>query len=905
MGSSSSSFESAKVLQAVLSEDAVPPELLTELLNTSMTEEEARDIFTVPKLRQLRHLYTRNFAALLYRCISAISAVAVKRHEVNTSPNPPREFLTAELMTQYHSALCILQCVLPIALESGSTPIEKAVAASQEGNNPAAHPGTDGETSLAPDRPRSRTAATAHFQQLFFVEGKTCDDANPEDTFPLLPQQSRNLSPAQPYAKPLSLGSFMVWSLVECCFVRGLTLPELPVLPREASVSITHEEVDTGLMWFQGLATEDPIQALTVNTSRPSFSWAAPRLPQLRRALLEVLFVVLSSPVYHEAGFRDTVFLEPLLSTLTVPLMPTLSISMLNTILQFVPYGYLPYTSHLGMEEKELVLASARLLNATLCYMGVPLDPVPSPEAEPTASDCVSSSVGERVSKASEANGSNEVGPTAADDGSRGGGLGHPDVDHASCTSEVSSLLVSTSTAVPNKAPLSKTSCSHSDSNGPGTLSQSHSGPPRFVHSVRKTLRDITLTEAKALVQRMQVILGVNVYSSQTYLPVSQDWFTSLDDLMMLFWRILDLSPACLAQFGTNSHALDYVIPILDYGLAVRRSPLYTYQFQLMLFVLTRLSEVRGFVLKGNEVCCATVPFRFPKMSPTRTYNDLIVLALCLVMEMKDLNALIPLFPSCSVVLANMAPFITALGREPSVKLVSIFAQVTYRCLRSNVLGSSARSATEDADTKLSPSPGTSNAFVYQSQMVNLCEAIASQLQYQASGSLYIIASLVDHRAVVREANDAYMVHRTKCLMVGLPWAFLIKTLDAAVGVALPVLESTDVLRKTTKYYVNTPSAGTSSSATPAVKTTGLFALPLGIDQPGVGLAASDEAVDRLRSLSLVGVLPTPHSITIRKFQPTKGIEQWAATTFWTSAFLHSHVGLLGDRESVKLVRFV
>ncbi|GET88978.1 hypothetical protein, conserved [Leishmania tarentolae] len=870
----------------------------------TMTEVERSRVFTVEKVRQLRHLYTRNFAALLYRCIGAISAVAVKRHEINTSTNSPSALLTAEVMTQYHSALYILLCVLPIALESGTTALEEAVDACPKSNNPGVPAGADDATPAQADMIRSRTAATTHFQQFFFVEGKTCDDANPEDRFPLLPGQNAHLSSTQPCTEPLPLGSFMVWSLVECCFVRGLTLPEYPVLPTEANISITHVEVDTGLIWCPGLASEDPIQALAINTSMPSFTWATPQLPRRRKALLEVLFVALSSPVYHEAGFRDTIFLEPLLSTLTVPLMPTLSISMLNTILQFVPYGYLPYTSHLGVDEKELVVMSARLLNATLCYMGVPLDPVLPSERRHSAADGGAPSLDQRVSQACDMRVSGQVNsPEAARP--EESTFSHPSGHHSICNSGESPQTAMRHTGALGDDLISNTLHSPSSSIAPSTPLLSPVGPPRFVHSVRKTLRDITLTEAKTLVQRMQVILGVNVYSSQTYLPVSQDRFTSLDDFMVLFWKILDLSPACLAQLGTSSHALDYVIPILDYALAVRRSPLYTYQFQLILFVLTRLSEVRGFVLQCNQVCSSTLPFRFPKMSPTRTYNDLIVLALCLVMEMKDLQTLVPLFPSCTVVLANMAPFITSLGREPSIKLVSVFAQATYRCLHNTLPSSSGNRTTGGAAGGSFAAVGTSNNIVHQSQMVNLCEAIASLLQYQANGSLHVIAALVDHRAVVREAKDAYVVQRSKELAAGIPMPFLINTLDAAVAVALPVLESTDALRKITKYYVSTTSEATVNNGTTAAETTRACALQVGMGELGAGLAASDEAVDRLRSLTLVGVLPTPHSIVVRKFQSTKSVEQWTAATFWTSAYIHSHTGLLGDRHSVKLVQFV
>lgn len=924
MGSSNSTLDMAKLVRSLLSDTVAPAEQLTQLLNATMTAEETSQAFPAEQLRRLRHLYTHNFAALLYRCIGAVAAVAVQRHEINTSASAPAAALTPEVLAQYHSALRILRCLLPLALESGTTPLEEeeedvagGAAVPDSGAVPPSTPSEGDAAPAAPEAatpaaasassaaaataaPRARTAATAQFQQLFFVEGKTCEDAKPDETFSLLPRQNVHLSPSQPYAKPLPLGTFLVWSLVECCFVRGLTLPDITALPKEPVLSITHAEVDTGLLWAPGLASIDPMEALASRSSGPSFSWTAPRLPRQRKAVLDVLFAALSSPLYHAAGFRDTIFLEPLLSTSTVPLMPTLSISMLNTVLQYVPYGYLPYTSHLGVEERELVMASARVLNATLCYVGIPLDSINfTAERQGGAPQPAPASAGNGAPGASGA----AVATAAENEGST---FSHPDGARSlSITGAESSNAPDRPRAL-SQVLLSSNSLQRNGGSAPATPSLSHLGPPRFVHSVRKALRDITLTEAKALLQRMQGILSVNAYSTQTYLPVSQTTFSCLDDFMLLFWKILDLSPACLAQFGTNPHALEYVVPILDYALAVRRSPLYTYHFQLMLFVLTRLSEVRGFVVQCNQQCTATLPFRFPKEYEKRTYNDIIVMALCLVMDMKDLQAVVPLFPSCTVVLANMAPFITALGREPSMKIVSVFAHVAYHCLR-----------TVTASQPSTPAPGqdagsgaaaattpSSHSAVLQAQMVNLCEAIASLVQYQRAGSLYLIASLVDHRSIVREVREAYVVHRTHVLTVSLPLPFLINTLDAAVAVALPVVESTDALRKITKYYVDTTSETTVNNVTAALEVTRTFAPPVGMGEPGAGLAASDEAVNRLRSITFVGVLPTPHSIIIRKFQSTKNIEQWTTTTFWTSAYIHSPSGLLGDRDSVRLVQF-
>lgn len=913
MGASQSALETAKLVRTLISDSPTPAESFVQLLSTPMTDAEAAQAFPVEQIRQLRHRHTRNFAALLYRCIGAVAAVAAKRHDVNITPNPSSTILTAELMTQFYSALRILYHILPVALEGGSTAFDQATAEEGLQTAAAAANTTDdaAETEAAPPSHRDRANATNNFQQLFFVQGNTCDDEKPDEVFPIMPRQNIHLSPSHPYAKPLPLGSFLIWSLVECCFIRGLTLPEQAVQPAEPQLSLIHAEVDTGVMWCPGLASEDPIQAFAATTGGPSFTWAAPKLPAMRKKLLDILFITLSSPVYHDPGYRDTIFLEPILSTTSVPLMPTLAISMLNTVFQYVPYGYLPYTSHLGVEERALVETCARVLDATLSYIGIPLDAPATQHSARHSDAAISTSLGAQASGQRSVGGreraqEGEGEGAGAAGGSRGISRSHQDSRHSlagSATGEGGPAQWAPDADSPDGA-------SHRSANGSAAgQSVSHGGPPRFVHSVRKALRDITITEAKVVVERMQAILGVNAYANQTYLPTSQTRFESLDEFMLLFWKMLDLSPTCLAQFGSSPRALDYVIPILDYALEVRRSPLYVYRFQMMLFVLTRLSEVRGFVLQCNQVSAAALPFRFPKLPPNHTYNDLIVLALCIVMEMKDIAPLTPLFPSCTVILANMAPFVTPLGRTPSIKLVSVFAHAAYRCLRN---GTSSRAspgpASDNSVSASSPSVGPPEPPVdtlHQSMMVNLCEAIASQLQYQANTALYVLASLVDHRAVVREVREAYVVHKTKVLAGGFPLPFLINTLDAAVSVALPVVESTDALRKISKYYMDTTSPEAVDNATAALERTSAFVPPVGMGEAGVGLAASDDAIERLRAVSLVGVLPTPHSIIIRKFQSTKSIEHWTSTTFWTSAYIHSAPGTLGDRYSVRLVQFV
>lgn len=92
-----------------------------------------------------------------------------------------------------------------------------------------------------------------------------------------------------------------------------------------------------------------------------------------RAELLATLLSALSAILYYPIGSRETIFTESIISTALVPRMPTLTLSLLNTLLNYQPYGSLPYTSYMISKEEQVVLNSARVLAALLCYQGMPL----------------------------------------------------------------------------------------------------------------------------------------------------------------------------------------------------------------------------------------------------------------------------------------------------------------------------------------------------------------------------------------------------------------------------------------------------------------------------------------------------------------------------------------------------
>ncbi|EPY19846.1 hypothetical protein STCU_09266 [Strigomonas culicis] len=899
MGSSSSAVEVSQVFKSFLSNNVPSAETLDGTFLISISDDDFTQAVPLALVRDMRHLYTRNFALLLHHCIAQVVAMAKRRARTAIDSKE-----LDSLVPRFYGALRILRRLIPVAFETSSIirdfQAEAAPANASTGSRPDAPAApTDAASASATARatgaePRgarpSPTKATRNFVQSFFVLGKKCDDANPDATFPPIE------------GSPFPLGKLLVWSLVECCFIPGLTLPpnDLPATPE---FSLTHPEVNLSLLWFPGIGCVDPFKKGPACKSNISVA---------RKNVLQALLSALSFPLYCQAGARDKIFTEPVLSTIEMPLMPTLAASMLNTILHYEPYSMVPYASRfVNDEEKLVVTASCRVLCACLCYIGVPIEAMsvtttPSMRRQhsmrTTTSGMLSESTTarhadpalkddedahdkkeeaetvyvrdeaqeeqekkkERKEKEEDAHPQDEKEkptqptPHEGDQGEEG-------------AKRLPEVLKDRKASVQRVPPNLQEEIVGAETNPlqqQDSLTRHESGarlrgPLRLVHCVRKMMHDLTIMEAKEILTTLIKIIGLRSYASQTYLPDSQDSFTSEDEFMMLMWKLIDISPEMDVQFSNRTEVLRYLVPFLDYALDVRRKVRYINRLQLVVFILLRLSEMRGFGVLCNQPVKETISFSFPKLAPGATYNDVIITALCLIMESKE-TALTPIFTSCSVIVNNLSPFITSIGKITAVKLVNVFCAASQYCL----------ARADDA------------GIIAQTVMVNTCEAIVGMLQYHESGSHYVIAALVDNREIIRRLHDAYLVSKTHTLRIQTTMPFLVDILAVAVSFVLPHVEAL-------------------SSCPPM---SGVVTVPGQPDAAKMLLVPSltdnAEVMKKLDTLTLVGVLPTPHRIMVKRFQSTRSVELWALTVHWNTMFSCAKDGGFGDQISVMLLQF-
>ena len=67
------------------------------------------------------------------------------------------------------------------------------------------------------------------------------------------------------------------------------------------------------------------------------------------------------------------------------------------------------------------------------------------------------------------------------------------------------------------------------------------------------------------------------------------------------------------------------------------------------------------------------------------------------------------------------------------------------------------------------------------------------------------------------------------------------------------------------------------------------------------GNVSEDDIVKFIRETTLVGVLPQPHAIVVRKYQPNKYTSLWFTTFMWGVVFMRNQTMPLWDGTTIQI----
>ncbi|XP_057681874.1 protein HID1-like isoform X2 [Corythoichthys intestinalis] len=402
----------------------------------------------------------------------------------------------------------------------------------------------------------------------------------------------------------------------------------------------------------------------------------------------------------------------------------------------------------------------------------------------------------------------------------------------------------------------------------------------------------------------------------QTYLPNSSQKIGFHQELLVLFWKICHFNKFLFLVLK-SSHVLNILVPVLFFLNEARSDPAAVGLVHTGVFILLLLSGERNFGVRLNKPLTLRVPMDVPVFSGT--HADLLLVIVHRVMTGGH-RRLQPLFDSLLTVIVNVSPYLKSLSMVSANKLLHLLEIFSRPCF-------------------LFSAPRNHQLVFF------LLEAFNNIVQYQFDGNSNLVYSLIRRRNLFHQlanlqADSASiqkaLLHKKKKKRMdgaespeGEPTRtspslgirdFEKTQMDqdvsdrsgasadsSAVGGASDTESNSERDRKNTQTE---SEAGTQLpvdssapwTATPDWVLSWKSKLPLQtimrllqVLVPQVekicidkGLTDEREILKFLQHGTLVGLLPVPHPILIRKSQASAATNSWFRTYAWGVVYLRN-----------------
>jgi len=385
-----------------------------------------------------------------------------------------------------------------------------------------------------------------------------------------------------------------------------------------------------------------------------------------------------------------------------------------------------------------------------------------------------------------------------------------------------------------------------------------------------------------------------NVHEAKNvYLPGSTFEIGCHQEVLVILWKLLEENKDFLLYILKYCDITQLLVPICYIMFEARKDPSKVGLVHICTFILLKLSGERNFSVQLNKPYDIVLPCSdFPLF--TGNHADLLVLVLHKLI-VNGIDKLSPLYNCFITIIANISPYAKSLCMASSVKLVSLLELFT------------------------------SHRFLYAAEgnhvyVALLLEVMNNLIQYQYSGNPHIVYAIVRRRSVFEVLKA-----------LNLPTALKQAQKQHAAGNAGAPTRSTHVVDTTsTLEDGKAVSQEPGSENKPSSESTGagrfvpnekwLAAvkneLPLAtilrllehvvpqIDElirRNDGILDDSTILTFLTNTTMVGLLPVPHPIVIRKYTPNLFTGLWFTAFIWGVMFLENQAMPLYDASTIKL----
>ncbi|GAX18367.1 hypothetical protein FisN_23Hu261 [Fistulifera solaris] len=379
-----------------------------------------------------------------------------------------------------------------------------------------------------------------------------------------------------------------------------------------------------------------------------------------------------------------------------------------------------------------------------------------------------------------------------------------------------------------------------------------------------------------------------NVYEAEaTY--ISSRRLECFQELLVLFWKFSEENPLFVKHALLRCNINDILVPICFLMYRSRRDPSQIGLVHICTFILLKFSGERSFGVALNKQFTKKLPTDLPLFRGCHT--DLLVITLHKLV-VNGAYKLVPLYSCFLTIIANVSPYWKSMSLVAAVKLVNLFELFS------------------------SPKFLYSGEFAYR-HLALLLEVFNNIIQYQYHGNAHLVYAIVRRKDAFGQLASLTLERaQAACHKVYGEQTSQQKNVDAAMksmdAKAIPMSNNNahdDASQNSevvgTPFYPTQEWLEELKDSLPMEAVTRLLQhlVPVVDDivNKKSGVVDEQEILDVLNEITMVGLLPVPHSIVIRKYQPNQYTALWFTAFMWGVIFLRNQSLPLFDGECIEL----
>jgi hypothetical protein len=401
---------------------------------------------------------------------------------------------------------------------------------------------------------------------------------------------------------------------------------------------------------------------------------------------------------------------------------------------------------------------------------------------------------------------------------------------------------------------------------------------------VRTLLARIDSTKDLDFVFRGFSRLLQNVYQSKnSYLPGSTVKLECFQELLVLLWKFLEENPLFMTHILTNCDINELIVPICYLMYQSRRDPAQIGLVHICTFVLLKLSGERSFGVALNKPFTERLPCDLPLFRGGHT--DLVTITLHKLV-VNGAYKLVPLYSCFLTIICNISPYWRKMSLVAAVKLVNLF--------------------------ELFSSP----KFLYSGEHAHrhlalLLEVFNNIIQYQYAGNQHLVYAIIRRKdSFGRLASLTLKKAQEQCHKVYGDHTTVKFDPDQAARVPMSTSSGLGeagsgeqpagaAFHPTEEWLAEVKASLPLETVTRLLQH--LVPVVDEIVSKKQGTVDEEEILKVLEDTTMVGLLPVPHAIVIRKYQPNQYTALWFTAFMWGVIFLRNQSLPMFDGQAIEL----